>query len=83
MESKLNSNFGIQDCSKCEYKLRCEECTYSKKAEEVINEIYQELYIHGKMYASPENLDTDNFGIFYLTQKIVENVAKNHNIKIK
>ena len=23
--------FGIQECSKCGYKLRCEECTYNEK----------------------------------------------------
>lgn len=24
-------NFGIQECSKCQYKLRCEECCYNEK----------------------------------------------------
>lgn len=23
--------YGIQECSKCEYKLRCEECVYNEK----------------------------------------------------
>lgn len=30
--------FGIKECSKCEYYLRCEECVYSKKGIETIIE---------------------------------------------
>ena len=63
-------NYGIQECSKCEYKLRCEECSYSKKAENIINEIYQELYEHGKIYATCLE-ESDKFGAFYLTKKFI------------
>lgn len=30
--------FGIKECSKCEYYLRCEECVYNKKGIETIIE---------------------------------------------
>lgn len=30
-KEKLTINFGIQECSKCQYKLRCEECAYYEK----------------------------------------------------
>lgn len=26
-----NLQFGIQECAKCQYKLRCEECVYNEK----------------------------------------------------
>lgn len=29
--AKADLEYGIQECSKCEYKLRCEECVYNGK----------------------------------------------------
>ena len=33
MEGSENQfiNFGVQECSKCQYKLHCEECVYNEK----------------------------------------------------
>jgi hypothetical protein len=34
-----NLEFGIQECSKCQYKMRCDECVYNKKdIEKTVNE---------------------------------------------
>ena len=30
-KEKHTINFGVQECSKCQYKLRCEECVYNEK----------------------------------------------------
>lgn len=30
-KEKQTINFGVQECSKCQYKLRCEECVYNEK----------------------------------------------------
>ena len=30
-KEKHTINFGVQECAKCQYKLRCEECCYNKK----------------------------------------------------
>jgi hypothetical protein len=30
-KEKQNINFGVQECSKCQYKIRCEECVYNEK----------------------------------------------------
>lgn len=50
-------NLGIQECSKCEYKLRCEECANNKKdmqkfASEVRKETADEIYDFVKEYYS-------------------------------
>ncbi len=29
--AKASLEFGIQQCSKCQYKLRCDECVYNEK----------------------------------------------------
>ena len=29
--AKAELEFGIQECSKCRYKIRCEECVYNEK----------------------------------------------------
>ena len=31
MNEKQQIEFGIQECSKCRYMLRCEECVYNEK----------------------------------------------------
>ena len=30
-QRQVNLTFGIQECSKCKYKLRCDECVYNEK----------------------------------------------------
>lgn len=36
-------NFGIQECSKCQYKLRCDECVYNgKDISKIVNETRKE-----------------------------------------
>ena len=37
--------FGIKECSKCEYYLRCEECVYKKKDIETIIEEKQNKWL--------------------------------------
>lgn len=39
-------------------------------------EVYKELYQLGRMYALPETLDADKYGIFSLTQEVVAKIAK-------
>lgn len=46
--SKKEITFGIQECNKCKYYLRCEECVYSKQSvacirKETAKEILQEV----------------------------------------
>lgn len=44
--------------------------------EKFANEVYKELYQLGKIYALPETLDADKYGIFSLTQEVVAKIAK-------
>ena len=53
MKPGLTINYGIQECAKCKYFLRCEECAYNEKdinkliaeaRKEMAKEIYQHLY---------------------------------------
>lgn len=30
-DNTIEVQFGMKECSKCEYKLRCEECAWNKK----------------------------------------------------
>lgn len=30
-QEQTNISFGVQECSKCQYKLRCDECVYNEK----------------------------------------------------
>lgn len=42
-ENKLTIENGIQECSKCRYYLRCDECVYNKKGiENIVNETRKE-----------------------------------------
>lgn len=47
------------------------------------NEVYKELYRLGKIYALPETLDADKYGIFSLTQEVVSKIAKQFAVEIK
>lgn len=31
MNKQIEIQFGLQECSKCEYNIRCEECVYNEK----------------------------------------------------
>lgn len=31
MNKEIEIQFGLQECSKCEYNIRCEECVYNEK----------------------------------------------------
>ena len=65
-------------CKEC--KDTCEMSIFVKErketAEKFANEVYKELYQLGKIYALPETLDADKYGIFSLTQEIVAKIAK-------
>lgn len=53
-------------------------------AEKFANEVYKELYQLGRIYALPETLDADKYGIFSITQEIVARIAKEQfDIEIK
>jgi hypothetical protein len=82
MNDKSNNkvNYGIRECSKCEYKLRCEECVYSKVGETAINDIYKELDTQNKISKSMG--DEKVFSYDYL-KKMVEIIAQRYNIKLK
>lgn len=62
--------------------LGCEflpECTKEKEKEVVekfIKAVYKELYELGKIYALPETLDADKYGIFSITQEVIAKIAK-------
>lgn len=53
-----------------------EERVRKEMAEKFANEVYKELYQLGKIYALPETLDADKYGIFSLTQEVVAKIAK-------
>lgn len=43
--STINIEWGLQDCSKCDYKLRCDECVYNgKRMEEIERDVAQKFY---------------------------------------
>lgn len=49
---------------------------YKEPIKRFANEVYKELYQLGKIYALPETLDADKYGIFSLTQEVVAKIAK-------
>ena len=47
-----------------------------ESVEKFANEVYKELYQLGRIYALPETLDADKYGIFSLTQEVIAKIAK-------
>ncbi len=41
-QEELTVNFGLKECSKCEYQLRCRECVYHEQLD-VAKAIFEEL----------------------------------------
>lgn len=59
-----------------EFFAKHNEKVRKQTVEMFITEVYKELYQLGRIYALPETLDADKYGIFYLTQQVVAKIAK-------
>jgi hypothetical protein len=67
MKDKENQiEFGVQECSKCKYKLRCEECVYNEKD---INELIKFERQQERKQTATEFYDKFNKNICYFELK--------------
>lgn len=56
--------------------IRIKNQASKETAEKFANEVYKELYQLGKIYALPETLNADKYGVFSLTQEVIVKIAK-------
>lgn len=85
-KQKQKITFGIQECFKCQYKLRCEECVYNKKD-------ISELIKFEKQQASKEMAEkifgelikrAENISFFDCRMGLdLDNLAKQLGVEIK
>lgn len=59
-----------------EFFAKHNEKVRKQTVEMFITELYKELYQLGRIYALPETLDADKYGIFSLTQQVIAKIAK-------
>lgn len=80
--AKADLEFGIQECSKCRYKMKCDECIYNKKSyEEVTKEIRKETAekILKPLY---EACKEDSYGQVVVDFSILEDFARKYGVDL-
>ena len=89
--------YGIQECSKCEYKLRCEECVYNEKdiselikfeKQQARKETAEKILnkIQEVLYNAEECLDEESGQIGYeetCIDNVIKELAKQFGVEIK
>ena len=74
-----NLTFGIQECSKCQYKVRCEECVYNTKdIQQRMRETRKET---AEKFAEKlkEKCKMDNpleLNVFLINEKTIDEICK-------
>lgn len=72
-------NFGLKECSKCEYNVRCQECIYNKKdisrlvaetRDDTVRKYREQLH---RAFAHSDSKDKFNKGVFL---KAADQIAK-------
>jgi hypothetical protein len=73
MDKQIEGKFGIQECSKCQYKLRCDECVYNKKdIEKIMSETRKET---AEKFAERLKAESDD-GVIHLTLYEIDEICK-------